>query len=47
VTEPVLLLAGADDLSSFAAVVFAVQAVTAAALLAIATRQPGQPQPGQ
>jgi O-antigen/teichoic acid export membrane protein len=47
VLEPVLLLAAADDLSSFAAVVFAVQAVTAIALLAIATRQPGQPQPGQ
>ena len=47
VLEPILLLAVADELSSFAAVVFAVQAVTAVALLAIATRQPGQPQPGQ
>ena len=47
VLEPILLIAGADDLSSFAAVVLAVQAVTAVALLAVAARQPGQPQPGQ
>jgi O-antigen/teichoic acid export membrane protein len=43
--QPLLLIAFADDLASFATVVLAVQAATALTLLALAARQPAQPQP--
>jgi O-antigen/teichoic acid export membrane protein len=46
VVEPLLLI-GADDLTSFATIVLAVQAATALTLLALAARQPGDRQPRQ
>jgi O-antigen/teichoic acid export membrane protein len=45
IAEPLLLLAEADDLGSFAAVVLSVQAATALILLVLAARQPGDRQP--